>query len=94
MLASTTLPITADARQFKYLSTVHGEVYITSSPQIQAGNFDGQELYLKGTSDTNFPVFSDGNGLSLNGPLLLRSGEAAILVWDKSASVWTEISRR
>jgi len=86
--------VTMDSRQYKYVASAGGAVYISASPQIAHGYFDGQELYLKGVSDLNYPIFTDGNGLSLNGSLLLKSNEAAILVWDAQAAVWQEISRR
>lgn len=86
--------VNSDVRQYKYIVSTGGAVSIVANPQIQAGSFDGQELWLKGCSNSDYPIFSDGAGLSLNGPLLLKMNEAVILVWDAQGAVWQEISRR
>lgn len=88
------LVATSDSRQYKYVTSTGGAQPVTANPQISAGYFDGQELYLKGVSDVNYPIFSDGNGLSLNGSLSLKLNAAVILVWDFQAAKWNEISRR
>jgi hypothetical protein len=89
-----TLPVTMDPHQLKYLASNSGPVYVTATPQIAPGYFDGQMLKLKGTSDVNYPIFSDGNGLSLNGPLLLKSNQTCTLFWDQAGSVWQDEGRR
>lgn len=69
-----------------------GATPITANPQILAGGAVGQRLTLKGTSATNYYIFSDGNGLSLNGPINLTNNNSIELMWD--GSQWSENSRR
>lgn len=85
---------TTDQRAIQYLKTSGGPVVVTANPQISAGTLDGQELYLAGTSATNYPILANGNGLSLNGPIDLTDNSGIILIWKSSTSLWIEMSRR
>lgn len=69
-----------------------GSTPVTATTQIAAGTTIGQRLTLKGTSTSNYYVFSDGNGLSLNGPINLDSNNSIELFWD--GTQWSENSRR
>lgn len=92
--ATVGLSVTTDQRQQVFASgvTSGGAQPVTATPQIQAGSIIGQELKLKGTSDTDYPVFADGTGLSLNGVLNLKNHMTILLSWD--GSVWSEDTRR
>jgi hypothetical protein len=85
------VPTTA-ARQVYFVQSSGGAVPVTATPQIAAGSTVGQELLLMGLSDTNYPIFVDGNGLSLNGPININSNASILLVWN--GLVWQEDSRR
>ncbi len=82
----------SDQRQLYFVNSSGGAVTVTANPQITAGTIIGQELEIIGTSDTNYPIFNDGNGLSLNGVVELKSYSAIRFIWD--SSVWVETSRR
>jgi hypothetical protein len=82
----------ASQRELQFLNSPGGEVAVTANPQVSPGSVIGQEMLLRGTSDTNYPVFSDGNGLSLNGLCKLTLNQTLPLFWD--GSLWVEITRR
>lgn len=88
------LVVTSDERQYKYVVSTGGVKTIVATPQIAAGSFDGQELVVKGTSDTDYIVFTDGNGLSLNGSCLMKRNQTLYLTWNSDLSVWEELTRR
>lgn len=101
-LASSPLSITAlggftpsatDTRQVWFL-TATGVVTVIASPGISPGGFDGQELILKGTSMTNYPIFTPAVGLDLNGPCSITLNQALWLIWNQAGSFWFEVSRR
>ncbi len=77
--------------QYRKVTTASGEVTVTNNPQISAGTTEGYRLVLVGTSDTNYPIFSHGNGLVLNGECMLKNGSILELVWMSSS--WMEVSR-
>lgn len=79
-------------RQVIYLESNGGSQTVTANPSIAAGSRIGQELILVGTSDANQLTFNDGNGLQLNGPLVIKQYQSAHFFW--SGSDWQEISRR
>lgn len=85
------LIVTPDQRQLKYVRSVSGYQVVTANPQIAAGNVIGQELLMFGTSDTDYPEFNHGNGLSLNGAAKIKNGSSLSLVWD--GSIWIEVCR-
>lgn len=67
-----------------------GGVDINANPQISAGTFDGQKLTLIGTSDTDYVLLENGNGLQLNGPCTLTNAAEIGLMWNAAAAVWRE----
>jgi len=69
-----------------------GGVDITASPQIAVGTTIGTNLILVGTSDVNSVLLEDGDGLSLNGDMLLQQNSTISLIWD--GTVWSEESRK
>lgn len=90
--AASTVAVSSDARQLRFLSSTGGNYSLSSTPQVTAGSIIGQELTLRGTSATNYIILADGNGLSLNGPCSLTNNQTLELVYD--GSVWAELSRR
>jgi hypothetical protein len=74
----------------------HGRQSVTANPQVAAGSFVGQRLALMISNSADYPVFTDGTGLSLNGvwpdiasPILYSKLE---LEW--TGLRWSECSRR
>jgi hypothetical protein len=81
-------------REFQFVKG-SGPTTVTANPQIEAGSTVGQELILAGADNTNTVTLSNGNGLSLNGRIVMGlsgAGSQLYLVWN--GSVWSEISRR
>ena len=91
----TTSGITALAGsdEDNYIASNSGRVDVTTNPQISAGTVDGQTLRLIGTSDTNYILLEDGNGLALNGSWESYAGTSLILRWDNGTSLWRQIGR-
>jgi hypothetical protein len=83
---------TTDADQIIFVASAAGEVDVTTNPQIQAGTSVGQEMLIVGTSNDNYILLENGNGLSLNGEF--RSLENANLSLFWNGSVWSEKGRR
>ena len=75
------------------LSGSGGAVTLNGTTAITDGEVDGQRLIIKGTSDTNTVRINDGANTSLNGYVILRSGEEIELTWDSTSSVWEEKTR-
>ncbi len=73
------------------VATASGAVTVTNNPQISAGTSEGYSLVLLGTSDSNYPIFNDGNGLKLNGECMLKEGSMLGLIW--LGSTWVEAFR-
>ena len=82
---------TADQRLMVFCKSTGGAVIVTANPQITAGGTVGQELVLVGESDTDYPIFQDGNGLALNGAKSLKLNVVISLFWD--GNVWVEQDR-
>jgi hypothetical protein len=74
------------------IASAGGEQNITANPQVEAHTVVGAKLRLVGTSDTDYIVLKDGNGLSLNGPWSAFNRSSIDLWWN--GNVWTELSRR
>lgn len=67
-------------------------VTLSATTAITDGSYNGQELTLQGTSDTNTVTIQDGANVNLNGDIILGNGNIISLVWD-STNKWTEIYR-
>lgn len=68
-------------------------VTVVATPQISAGAIEGQQMILIGTDNTKTVELADGNGLKLNGGVILGSSSMIQLYWDKTAALWREITR-
>lgn len=86
------VPIAAKQRQMVITRSGVGATVITANPQIPAGTIVGQELVIEGTSDINYIIMNDGNGLALNGAVLMTNKAMISFIWD--GAVWAEQSRR
>jgi hypothetical protein len=82
---------TTAASQKIYVEGSGGPVNITANPQIQAGTIDGQIMVICGRSQDNTVQLNHGNGLYLNGNIVLGENECITLSWDTSE--WVELSR-
>ncbi len=70
-----------------------GAINITAVPQISAGQ-NGDKLTLEGTSDTNYVLLEDSDGVELrNGSFTLKNKSIISLVYDTTKSKWVEVSR-
>jgi len=92
VVAGTSIPINLTALDQIIFVAGSGGVVMSANPQIQAGTIVGQRLTIIGTSDIDYVTFSDGNGLSKNGPSTLKNRNSDDYRW--SGSVWTETARR
>lgn len=88
------LGVTSDPQILQYIASSGGAYQVNANPQIAPGFVDGQVLSLKGTSDVNYVILTDGNGLSLNGNCNMVNGQVLMLFWDAQGGVWQELSRR
>ena len=68
-----------------------GAIDITADPQIEAATATGSILTLFGTSDVDTITLENGNGLKLNGSILMDSGKVLSLVFD--GVDWSEVAR-
>lgn len=85
------LTVGSAMKQVYYLGTSGGVINITATPQISSGSTIGQELFLFGSSNTNYVVFNYGNGLQLAGSCYLVADECLHLEW--TGTVWREVTR-
>lgn len=72
-----------------------GAQNVTAVPQITAGTTPGIKLQLTNVNGTDYSVFHDGDGLSLNGswpPMASPDGASIQLSWD--GVFWSEDGRR
>lgn len=88
----------SDALQIWYVkaTTSAGRMTVTASPQIAAGSAVGQHLEIVIVNTSDYPVFNDGTGLSINGVWPSLSGPIlnATLGLEWNGSVWAEDFRR
>ena len=72
-----------------------GPVDLTSNPQVAAGTYDGQQLWVVGGHATNTVQLDDGDCLLLAGgaSAVLGEGSALLLMWDAPNSRWIELTR-
>lgn len=77
-----------------------GAVTLTSTPSVEDGLYDGQELKIQGTSDANTITFQDesnlaNSGLQLSGGVDMTVGQGDFLYikYDSGDDNWYEISR-
>jgi hypothetical protein len=82
---------TTAASQKIYVEGSGGAVNVTANPQIEAGTIDGQLMVICGRSQDNTVQLNHGNGLYLNGNIVLGENECITLSWDTSE--WVELSR-
>lgn len=75
-----------------FISGSGGPANVTANPAITNGSFIGQRLTLIGKSDSDTITLNDGNGLNLNGAIILKNFSTIELFWD--GTVWCELSRR
>jgi hypothetical protein len=80
------------ARELQFIAGNGGNVTVTVNPAIPVGTKAGQELILQGTDNARKVTLNTGNGLDLNGAVVLGAGARIYLVWD--GVVWGEVSRK
>lgn len=65
---------------------------ISANPQIADG-WDGQEITIVGSSDTNTLTLDDGTGLALSGQWVGGVGDAITLTYNATLDLWVEKNR-
>ena len=75
-----------------FVSGSGGAVTITAAARIAAGTTVGQRLALIVPTGANQLTMADGNGLDLDGTLIMAAGSSAEFMWD--GTNWFIISRR
>lgn len=88
----------SDALQIWYVkaTTSAGRMTVTANPQLAAGTTVGQHVEIVVVNSTDYPVFSDGTGLSLNGVWPSVSGPIlnATIGLEWTGTIWSESFRR
>lgn len=79
-------------RVLMYIAGNGGAVTVTKNPQIAAGNIDGDELELVGTS-ANSVTLNNGNGLVNNGPWIGAVASRILYYWNSAQARWEEGAR-
>ena len=90
LAASGTLTPTSS---YMRIDSTGGAVVIDTTTPIVAGEFDGQELDLEGTSDTNTVEIRDSGTVDLNGLIVLNNGQWITFRWNDTLSKWRERNR-
>jgi hypothetical protein len=89
--AAGTVTAAAEQREFRRVQGNGAAVTANTTTPITAGTIEGQELILKGMSDTNTLTIENSGNVDLNGDVVLYSGSTLCLVWIDSK--WLETSR-
>lgn len=80
------------SRELQFIVGSPGAVVVSANPRVTAGTKVGQELILQGTDNTKTVTLATGNGLDLNGSVVLAAGSRIYLAWD--GTNWGEVSRK
>lgn len=94
LVAATSVPVTTAVRRETVYVAGAGGVVMVAAKQIADGEQNGQRITLVGTSDTNYGQFKNGNGLDLNGDMVLYANCRLECEWDDDVGIWRECSRR
>lgn len=80
------------ARQVIYVQSASGAVQVTNVPQISAAQTYGRELWVIGTSNSNYIIITgNGSGVSLKSDWASFNGNVLKLMWN--GSLWLEVGR-
>jgi hypothetical protein len=93
--AGTAINPTVEALIDEYLQFIAGNGAsqdMSANPQVTAPGRAGIRLTLVGTSDANYVLLENGNGLALNGPCELGDKDSITLI-SIDATTWQEESR-
>lgn len=91
IVPTVTIAVAVKDRQIRFVVSNGGATPVTAVPQVAPGTIIGQELELKGRSDTDYLQLADGNGLDLSAPIDLKAKNSLTLVWD--GGFWAEKCR-
>jgi len=72
-----------------------GAVVLDTSPSVNDGEYDGQEVVIQGTSDVNTVQITDNTNVQLDEDtaVTLGKGDTLHLLWDSGDSDWYELGR-
>lgn len=82
------IPITDVPVEMIFVEGNLGAIDISANPQIAPATLAGQELNIYGTDDVKTVLLEDGDGLKLNGPIVLDSETNITLIW--TGVVWKQ----
>lgn len=92
LLSTVTVAIQDIPREAIFVAGDGAPLTAGGTPRIQAASEVGQELLLIGCDDTNYFRFDgSGDGIVLNGPVVLKQGSSLHLVW--GGVNWIEVAR-
>lgn len=92
LLSTVTVAIQDIPREVIFVAGDGAPLTAGGTPRIQAASEVGQELLLIGCDDTNYFRFDgSGDGIVLNGPVVLKQGSSLHLVW--GGVNWIEVAR-
>ena len=90
--AAGTITAAAGQRELRRIQGNAAAVTADTTTPITAGTTEGQELILKGMSDTNTVTIQNSGNVTLNGDMVLYASSVLSLVWIDSK--WLEIARK
>lgn len=90
--AAGTITAAVEQRELRRVQGNGAAVTADTTTPITAGTVEGQELILKGMSDTNTVTIQDSGNVDLNGDATLYAGSILSLVWIDSK--WLETGRK
>ena len=90
--AAGTITAAASQRELRRVQGNAAAVTANTTTPITSGTTEGQELILKGMSDTNTVTITNSGNVTLNGDMILYASSVLSLVWIDSK--WLEVARK
>jgi hypothetical protein len=90
LAASGTLTQTAPIMR---VDSTGGAVTLDTTTPVTVGEFDGQQLEIMGTDNTNTVTIPDSGTVDLNGLIVLSDHVSVLLEWFDGDSKWVEVRR-
>lgn len=90
--ASGTITAAVDQRELRRIQGNSAAVIADTTTPITAGSTEGQELILKGMSDTDTVTIEASGNVQLNGDMIFYNNSTLSLVWIDSK--WLELARK
>lgn len=91
--ASGTITASQNKRQRRRVAGNAAAITVDTTTAITNGVYDGQELWIVGTDDTNTVTITNTGNVKLNGSITLGLDDMIYLIWDGNDSKWAEVTR-